>query len=754
MAEQIKHECGVVLLRLLKPLEYYLARYGTAFYGLDKLYLLMEKQHNRGQDGAGLGCIKFDVLPGTRYMNRIRSMEENPIQDIFGRIHGGIEKASRSRPERLRDVHWLKETQDFTGELFLGHLRYATFGRNELDYCHPLQRENNWMSKNLMVAGNFNLTNVDELFDSLVQIGQHPSETSDTVTILEKIGHFLDDENEDLYRRFKKEGHTKQEISPLIARDIDLVNVLSNASKYWDGGYVVAGMVGHGDAFVLRDPQGIRPAYYYRDDEVVVAASERPAIQTALNVPVEAIQELSPGHVLMIKRDGRVEERLCREPQQKKACSFERIYFSRGTDAEIYQERKRLGRQLVPVILKTIHYDLENTLFSYIPNTAIAAFKGMVEGLHDFCDSVKKDRIMQLQSRGGPGGAGPVPPVQGRSDRGEEGPVPPVQDPGASGEAGSMPPVQDPAGRVESGHAPLFQHRPDPGEKDRIPPVQGGSDPRSEPVHSGVDPREKDRSEPVQSGSDSRATDPTQLMQGHSYAEELERILSLRPRVDQVAVKDAKLRTFITDDHKRDELVTHVYDVTYGVVKRDRDTLVVIDDSIVRGTTLKKSIVRILDRLGPKVILIVSSAPQIRYPDCYGIDMTKLGDFIAFRAAIALLKETGRAHLINEVYNQCKAQMALPAHEVQNMVKEIYKPFKASEISDKIAEMLHPPEVKARLEIVYQSIEDLHAACPGHLGDWYFTGDYPTAGGNKVANRSFIHFIEGRDQRAYGAAYG
>ena len=634
MGEQIKHECGVVLLRLLKPLEYYLARYGTAFFGLDKLYLLMEKQHNRGQDGAGVGCIKFDVLPGTRYMNRVRSIRPNPIQDIFEGIHRKIEKGSRPQPDRLRDVQWLKDTQDFTGELFLGHLRYGTYGRNELIYCHPLQRENNWMSKNLMIAGNFNLTNVDELFDSLVQIGQHPSETSDTVTILEKIGHFLDDENEALYRRFKQEGYSKQEISPLIARDIDLVKVLSNASKYWDGGYVVAGMVGHGDAFVLRDPLGIRPAYYYRDDEVVVATSERPAIQTALNVPLEEIRELEPGHVLMIKRDGRVEERPFQEPLRRRACSFERIYFSRGTDADIYQERKRLGRQLVPAILKTIHYDLENTIFSYIPNTAIAAFKGMVEGLNDFCDGVKKDRILQL---------------------------------GEKADAGA-----------------------------------------------------------------------------------LEKILSLRPRVDQVAVKDAKLRTFITEDQKRDELVAHVYDVTYGLVREGVDTLVVIDDSIVRGTTLKQSIVRILDRLGPKVILIVSSAPQIRYPDCYGIDMTKLGDFIAFRAAMSLLKETGRGHIINEVYNKCRSQLALPAHEVQNEVKEIYRPFAAAEISAKIAEMLHPPDVKARLEIVYQSIEDLHTACPQHLGDWYFTGDYPTPGGNKVANRSFVNFIEGKDQRAYG----
>ncbi len=633
MSDPIKHECGVVLLRLLKPLEYYLSHYGTAFYGLNKLYLLMEKQHNRGQDGAGVGCIKFDVPPGSRYMNRTRSNKSNPIKDIFEQIHRNIGRATKQHPERLNDIEWLKRNQDFTGELFLGHLRYGTFGRNRLEYCHPFQRENNWMSKNLMIAGNFNLTNVEELFDSLVHIGQHPSETSDTVTILEKMGHFLDEENEELYRRFKKEGHTKKEISPLIARDLDLARVLSNAGKYWDGGYVIAGMVGHGDAFVMRDPGGIRPAYYYQDDEIVVAASERPAIQTALNIPQGSIREIQPGNALIIKRDGRVEERPCMKPEKLAACSFERIYFSRGTDADIYQERKRLGRQLVPAILKTIHYDFENTIFSYIPNTAIAAFKGMVEGLNDFCDTVKKDRILEMQGK--------------------------------------------------------------------------------------YDP------------------------------EKLEQILSLRPRVDQVAVKDAKLRTFITEDMKRDELVAHVYDVTYGLVREGVDNLVVIDDSIVRGTTLKQSIVRMLDRLGPKSIVIVSSAPQIRYPDCYGIDMTKLGDFIAFRATLELLKETDRGDVINNVYKECKEQLKRPTGEVENVVREIYRPFRPEEISAKIAEMLHPPQVRAQLEIVYQTIEDLHAACPNHRGDWYFTGNYPTSGGNKVAVRSFVNYIEGRNERAY-----
>ncbi|MFO7874094.1 MAG: amidophosphoribosyltransferase [Bacteroidales bacterium] len=633
MSDPIKHECGVVLMRLLKPLEYYVSHYGTAFYGLNKLYLLMEKQHNRGQDGAGVGCIKFDVPPGTRYMDRLRSNQANPILQLFETIHGRIEKATVNHPERRNDIQWLKQHLDFTGELFLGHLRYGTFGRNELEHCHPYQRANNWMSKNLMVAGNFNLTNMEDLFNSLVDIGQHPNATSDTETILEKLGHFLDDENEELYRRYREQGYSKKDISPLIARDLDLNNVLTKASKDWDGGYVLAGMVGHGDAFIMRDPGGIRPAFYYRDDEVLVAASERPAIQTALNVPIEHIRELGPGNALIVKRDGRITETPCNAPKRKTACAFERIYFSRGTDADIYQERKRLGKQLVPAILKTIHHDLENTLFSYVPNTAIAAFKGMVEGLHDFCDEIKKDRILQLQGRYEP--------------------------------------------------------------------------------------------------------------------EKLDKILSLRPRIDQVAVKDAKLRTFITEEKKRDELVAHVYDVTYGVVKADADTLVVIDDSIVRGTTLKQSIVRMLDRLKPRAIVIVSSAPQIRYPDCYGIDMNKLGDFIAFRAAIGLLKDTGQENRINEVYKRCKAQMDLPEAEVENAVKDIYRPFSPEQISNKIANMLHPPEVNARLEIVYQTIGDLHAACPGHVGDWYFTGNYPTEGGNKVANRAFINYIEGKNERAY-----
>jgi amidophosphoribosyltransferase len=633
MSDSIKHECGIVLLRLLKPLEYYLAKYGTAFYGPDKMYLLMEKQHNRGQDGAGIGCVKLDMEPGTQYMNRLRSVQPSPIKDIFSQFHHQIKKQYDKNPERIKDINWLKQNVDLTGEVFVGHLRYGTFGNNAIEFAHPFVRENNWMSKNLMIAGNFNLTNVDELFQSLVSIGQHPKKTSDTVTILEKLGHFLDDENEELYWKFKKEGYSKKDISPLIAKNLDIQKIISNASKYWDGGYVLAGLLGHGDAFIMRDPAGIRPAYFYMDDEVIVAASERPVIQTAFKIPVESVHELKPGHALIIKKEGSVKEVEYKKPVTKRACSFERIYFSRGTDADIYQERKHLGKLLVPSILKSINYDFENTIFSYIPNTAIAAYKGLVEGLHDFCDSVKKDRLMQLQ---------------------------------------------------------------------------GNMDP-----------------------------------------DKIEQILKLKPRIDQIAVKDAKLRTFITQDNSRDDLVTHVYDVTYGVVRENKDSLVVIDDSIVRGTTLKKSIIRMLDRLSPKKIIVVSSAPQIRYPDCYGIDMAKLSEFIAFRATIELLRESKQDHIINDVYRKCKESVHLPKEQVINHVKEIYKPFKPEQISAKIAQMLRTTEVKAEVDIIFQTIEDLHTACPAHKGDWYFTGDYPTQGGNKVANKSFINYIEGRNERAY-----
>ena len=633
MSDQIKHECGIAMIRLLKPLEYYLAKYGTCLYGLNKMYLLMEKQHNRGQDGAGIANIKFDVNPGKKYINRLRSNSSTPIKDIFFQIQEQFREPLEKTPERLKDVQWLKDNLDFTGEVFLGHLRYGTFGKNSLLYCHPFVRENIWMSKNLVIAGNFNLTNVEELFEKLLALGQHPIETSDTVTILEKIGHFLDDENEDLFRKYKKEGFSKKEISPLIAKNIDLQSILTKASKDWDGGYLISGMLGHGDAFALRDPSGIRPAFYYLDDEIVVVASERPVIQTTFNVHYDTIKEIKPGHALIIKKDGSVGEYLCKEPQEKKACSFERIYFSRGTDAQIYKERKLLGHLLCPSVLKAINYDFENTVFSYIPNTAATAFYGMTEGMNDFCRTVKKEKILQL----------------GNNLNGEN----------------------------------------------------------------------------------------------------LEKILALAPRVEKVAVKDAKLRTFITQDNMRDDLVAHVYDITYGTIKTGIDTLVVIDDSIVRGTTLKQSIIRMLDRLGPKKIIIASSAPQIRYPDCYGIDMAKLNDFIAFKAAIELLKDHKLTSVINDVYNKSKAQENFPKEEIVNYVKEIYKPFTAIQISEKIAQMVTDSDINAKVQVIYQTIEDLHIACPENKGDWYFTGNYPTPGGNKVVNKSFINYVEGKNVRAY-----
>lgn len=634
MSEEIKHECGIAFIRLLKPAEYYFAKYGTALYGLNKMYLLMEKQHNRGQDGAGIANIKFEIKPGNEYINIARSNKENPIKDLFGQIYGKLKIIEEKNPDLLNDVNWMKENADFTGELFLGHLRYGTFGKNSIENIHPFVRENNWMSRNLAIAGNFNLTNVDELFNKLVRLGQHPLQTNDTVTILEKIGKFLDDENEELFRKYKSEGHSNREISDLIAKNINIQKILSRSSKYWDGGYVIAGLLGHGDAFIMRDPCGIRPAYYYCDDEVVVVTSERPVIQTAFNVPFESIKPITPGSALVIKRDGKVEEVSFKQPPtEPKSCSFERIYFSRGTDAQIYQERKKLGRYLTDSILKTVDYDLDNTVFSYIPNTASVAFRGLVEGLNDFCKGIHKEKLLELG--------------------------------------------------------------------------------------------------------------------GNITPEKIDEILNIRPRIETIAVKDVKLRTFITQDKQRDDLVAHVYDVTYGTVRRGTDNLVVVDDSIVRGTTLKQSIIRMLDRLGPKKIIIASSAPQIRYPDCYGIDMAKLGDFIAFKAVIELLKDTKQKHIINEVYKKSKIQENFPKEEIVNYVREIYKPFTIEQISCKISELITPPEVKAKVQIVYQTIEDLHDACPDDKGDWYFTGKYPTPGGNKVVNKSFINYIEGKNERAY-----
>jgi len=634
MSDQIKHECGIALIRLLKPLEYYLEKYGTTLYGLNKLYLLMEKQHNRGQDGAGVANIKFDVDPGIHYLNRLRSNSSTSIKDIFDTINLPVEKVFSKTPERLKDVRWLKHNLEFTGELFLGHLRYGTFGKNDIESCHPFVLQHNWLSRTLVVAGNFNLTNVDEQFEKLINLGQHPIETTDTITIMEKIGHYADNENDELLKKFKAEGFSKKEISPLIQKNINIQSILSKSCKDWDGGYVIAGLFGHGDAFVLRDPWGIRPAFYFKNDEVIVAASERPAIQTAFNIPVESVHELKPGHAMIIRKDGSFDEVQCRESQEKRSCSFERIYFSRGTDKSIYTERKKLGKFLTPAVLKAINYDFENTIFSYIPNTAATAYYGLIEELGLFCKKVQRDKIIQQ-------GAAITP-------------------------------------------------------------------------------------------------------------EKLDEILSLKPRMEKIAVKDNKLRTFITQDKKRDDLVTHVYDVTYGIVRNGKDTLVVLDDSIVRGTTLKQSIIRMLDRLGPKKIIIASSAPQIRYPDCYGIDMAKLSDFIAFRATIELLKETKQTGVINEVYLKCKQQELIPKEDTVNHVKNIYKPFSPEQISEKIALMLKEKEVKADILIIFQTIEDLHDACPENKGDWYFTGNYPTPGGNKVVNKSFINYIEGRNERACG----
>ena len=632
MSDAIKHECGIALLRLKKPLEYYKEKYGSSFYAIQKMYLLMEKQHNRGQDGAGLASIKLDMEPGERYISRVRSNKTSPIQDIFSQINGRINQELEDRPELVNDVAAQKADLPYIGEVYLGHVRYGTFGKNNIESVHPFLRQNNWMHRNLIVAGNFNLTNVKELFADLVRLGQHPKEMADTVTVMEKIGHFLDDEVTDLYFDCKNEGLSKREASPVIGERLDIGRILKRASKNWDGGFAMAGMIGHGDAFVLRDPAGIRPAFHYEDDEIVVVASERPVIQTAFNVPLESIKELNPGEAIIIKKSGSVSFEQILDPLEKRSCSFERIYFSRGNDASIYQERKALGRLMMPYILEEIKGDTENTVFSYIPNTAETSFFGMMEGAQDYLNEKKIAAILANQN--------------------------------------------------------------------------------------------------------------------DLSAEKLSEILSTTIRTEKITIKDAKLRTFITDDSSRDDMVEHVYDVTYGVVK-PTDTLVVIDDSIVRGTTLKKSIIKMLDRLNPKKIMVVSSAPQIRYPDCYGIDMAKMETLIAFTASLELLKDRNMYHIVDEVYTKCKAQENLPDAEVVNFVKEIYAPFTDQEISDKISEMLRPATVNADVKIVFQTVENLHQACPENLGDWYFTGNYPTNGGNRVVNRAFMNFYEGKDARAY-----
>jgi len=633
MSERIRHECGIAMLRLLKPVKYYIDKYGTWDYGLQKMYLMMEKQHNRGQDGAGIAGIKLDVPPGNRYIFRLRSNRTNPINEIFGLIYEDIQKITGTNKKESLDPDFIREKVPYACDVYLGHLRYGTYGNYSIDYVHPVSRENNWKSRNLVMAGNFNLTNVGEVFSSLIDLGQNPVDFSDTVTILENIGHRLDEENERLFRHFKDQGYSKKEISPLIEKDLDLVTVLQKASRNWDGGYAMAGMVGHGDAFVIRDPAGIRPAFYYTDDEVVVVASERPVIQTIFNIRTDNVIELPPAHAIIIKASGNISIEKIRDEAEPKKCSFERIYFSRGTDKTIYRERKKLGELLTHSVLKAVGYDLDNTVFSYIPNTAESAFYGLIKGVEDYLNQSKIEKILKSRE--------------------------------------------------------------------------------------------------------------------NLTREKLAEIINHRPRVEKIAVKDVKLRTFITEDTARDDLVGHVYDVTYGVIRRGIDNLVVIDDSIVRGTTLRKSIIKILDRLSPKKIIVVSSSPQLRYPDCYGIDMARLGDLIAFRAAIELLKESGREPLIRKVYEDARIELMKPVGEIRNLVKEIYKPFCPEEISLKISSMLRSEEITAAIEIVFQSIEGLHQACPGHTGDWYFTGNYPTPGGNKVANQSYINYIEDRNARAY-----
>lgn len=634
MSDQLKHECGIALVRLLKPLEYYKEKYGTAFYGVNKMYLMMEKQHNRGQDGAGFAGIKMNMLPGERYISRIRSNAAQPIQDIFGQINARINKDFKNHPEIKDDIELQKKTIPYLSELYLGHVRYGTFGGNSIETVHPFLRQNNWMHRNLIIAGNFNMTNTLELFNNLIKLGMHPKEKADTITVMEKIGHFLDDAVRKLYKRAKADGMNKMEASPYIAQNLNVAKILKKSAKDWDGGYAMAGLLGHGDAFVLRDPAGIRPAFYYKDDEVVVVASERPVIQTVFNVPFNSIHELDPGHAAIIKKNGEFDIKLVKEPLPRKSCSFERIYFSRGSDAEIYQERKALGRLVMPKVLEAINYDTANTVFSFIPNTAETSFYGMLEAAQDELNRQKNQSILD--------------------------------------------------------------------EKDGL------------------------------------------------TEERLQEIQAQTIRTEKLAIKDVKLRTFITEDSSRNDLVAHVYDVTYGVVKPN-DSIVVIDDSIVRGTTLKKSILKMLDRLNPKQIIVVSSAPQIRYPDCYGIDMARLEHLVAFNAALELHKERGTYGIVDEIYQKCKAELMKGPNDgdIINHVKELYAPFSNEELSDKIATIIEDDNIHAKVKVIFQTVEDLHQACPKHLGDWYFTGDYPTNGGKKVVNRAFVHFMEGNPERAY-----
>ena len=632
MSDAIKHECGIAMIHLKKDLPYFKEKYGTAMYGINKMYLMMEKQHNRGQDGAGLACVKLNMSPGQRYIARVRSNGQQPIQDIFKKVNKGVKQARIQQPNLLKDIDQFKKFVPFAGELLLGHVRYGTFGKNSIESVHPFLRQNNWMHRNLIVAGNFNLTNVSELFDTLVELGQHPKEKADTITVMEKIGHFLDDAVAKIYKKLKKEGFTKSSASPQIAELLSMKKVLRKASKKWDGGYTIAGLLGLGESFVFRDPAGIRPAFYYDDDEILVVASERPAIQTVFNVAFENILELPPGCALLTKKSGAVKLSQIQQAVAPKSCSFERIYFSRGGDAEIYKERKKLGRLLFPQIQKSIDNDLENTVFSFIPNTAETSFYGLLGAVQDNIVQLLKDSMQNKKY------------------------------------------------------------------------LQNG---------------------------------------------ELEKLFSLRPRIEKIAIKDAKLRTFITEDASRDDLVAHVYDVTYGVIK-PTDNLVIIDDSIVRGTTLQKSILKMLDRLNPKKIIIVSSAPQIRYPDCYGIDMAKIDNFIVFKATLKLLEERNTLEqTLESIYSKCKLNQDYPLEKVENCVRALYEPFSNEQISAKIAQMLKGNTIKAKVEVIFQTIEGLHKACPKNLGDWYFSGDYPTPGGNRVVNRAFMNFYEGKSVRAY-----
>ena len=632
MSDALKHECGIALVRLLKPLEYYKEKYDTAFYGVNKMYLMMEKQHNRGQDGAGLASIKMNVEPGERYISRIRSNDAQPIQDIFSQINERINLEFKNHPEYKENVAAQKKNIPYLGEVLLGHVRYGTFGKNSIEHVHPFLRQNNWMHRNLIIAGNFNMTNTNELFDNLIKLGMHPKEKTDTVTVMERIGHFLDDEVRKLYKKAKAKGMNKLEASPYIAENLKLAKILRKSASNWDGGYAMAGLLGHGDAFVLRDPAGIRPTYYYQDDEIVVVASERPAIQTTFNVPFEEVKELDPGHAIIIKKNGEVKIPQILSPLERRSCSFERIYFSRGNDAEIYQERKMLGKLVMPKVLEAIDYDTENSVFSFIPNTAETSFYGMLDAAQDELNKQKNEAIIKERK--------------------------------------------------------------------------------------------------------TLTLDRLHQIQAHKI------------RTEKIAVKDVKLRTFITDDNSRDDLVAHVYDVTYGVVK-PTDNLVIIDDSIVRGTTLKKSILKMLDRLHPKKIIVVSSAPQIRFLDCYGIDMARLQDLIAFQAALALHKDHGTEAIIEEIYKKCKEQVNTEDLSVINHVKKLYDPFSDEQVSDKIAQIIGEENINAELKIIFQTVDNLHKACPKNLGDWYFTGNYPTAGGNRVVNRAYINFYEGNSERAY-----